>query len=473
MKHQQNNDNEVSAIAFMRSFDETMNLMESIGDNTAQEQHVLQESAVHMENYTNDDGIFEMESLLDVDVSDSEENQPRMYNSPTEELTDSDKQLIVDEFAEQLSNMHEEVIDFSDVGPIATVIQDKFGFKQNLDDFLTGLMTSAADKQDSQSFAHGKTIPGVAVADEANTVAPAEVGGPTDITPTQAGPQGTGVEVSVDPMMDPSMCTPVMDEIPLGEPTMDEIPLDEPVMDEMSVGDGLDEIDAGSDDSIEEIDSDDDSLEEIGSTEDEDEDEDEDDDSLGFQLEAIRVKHLGKTLVESIDDKLNAIRNNLLEATQSASTQNQNEFEKNADSAECTATDAADDMKKDGLDTPATEDQDGTAKMETIDMISPMLESIAAKYHANENNKVAKVQAKLEAIATESKLDAQLESIANGYHSGIKAQLEAVTAESKLDEKLSTLVESYHSQTKVTTVDTKSNIEARKQAKAKIEELSK
>ena len=115
MKHQQNNEKPVSAIAFMRSFDETMNIMESIGETTSTEQKALVENMTSMEPYTDDEGIFEMDSLLDVDVSDTEENQPRMYNSPVDDLTDGDKQLIVEEFAEQLSNMHEEVIDFSDV----------------------------------------------------------------------------------------------------------------------------------------------------------------------------------------------------------------------------------------------------------------------------------------------------------------------------------------------------------------------
>jgi hypothetical protein len=505
MKHQQNNDKEVSAIAFMRSFDETMNLMESIGDNTAKEQKVLQESAVHMENYTDDEGVFDMESLLDVDVSDTEENQPRMYNTPDEDLTDSDKQLIVDEFAEQLSNMHEEVIDFSDVGPIATVIQDKFGFKQNLDSFLTDLMTSAADKQDSQSFAHGKPIPGVAAEEE---------GGPSDIAPAQAGPtdvdaggvDALGMEAGMtadatDIAMDqevgldiePTLDEPVLDEVAPEAPVEEDVLSEEepeleviPAVDSEEVPEvdsevipavDSEEVPAVDSEEVPEVDTEETESDEVASDEEETEEDvgEEGEEDLEAQFESIRSKHIEATeaemLVESmleiatesskeesVDAQLEAIRTDLLE-NEYPSAQDQDAFEKSADAAESSAQKGAEDMKEEDL-SEETED------------ITPVLEAIATQYHSGEDAKVNAAKAKLEAIETEKKLDAQLESIAGNYHNGVKAKLEADEAEAKLDEKLSTLVESYHTSAK-SSDDSKANLEARKQAKAKLDELSK
>lgn len=504
MKHQQNNEKEVSAIAFMRSFDETMNLMESIGDNTAKEQQTLQENAVSMESYTDDEGVFEMDSLLDVDVADTEENQPRMYNAPIEDLTDSDKQLIVDEFANQLSKMHEEVIDFSDVGPIATVIQDKFGYKQNLEDFLTGLMTASADKQDSQAFAHGKPVPGVEASGE-------EVaGGPADIEPEQAGPVTGETEIMGDEaglvadandiaieQSEESM--PVMEEEPEVIPEMDELEtIEEPEEGETQAEQVVEEV-TGIDipNETEESESEEESEEE---SEDESEDEE-----LDVQLESIREKHLGKkdneamtegnygdeamtegdcgdeamtegedemsdsdvdALIEGefednteaeLDAQLEAIKSNLLEG-EYPSTQNQDDFEKKADDAESSAKDGAEDMiDESDCDEPNFDN-------ETPASVVPQLESIANDYHAKEDAKIAEAKAKLEAIESEKKLDAKLESIANGYHNAEKAKLESAEAEAKLDEKLNTLAESYHASTK---------IEARKEVKEQISKLSK
>lgn len=499
MKHQQNNDKEVSAIAFMRSFDETMNLMESIGDNTAKEQKVLQESAVHMENYTDDEGVFDMESLLDVDVSDTEENQPRLYNSPEEDLTDSDKQLIVDEFAEQLSNMHEEVIDFSDVGPIATVIQDKFGFKQNLDSFLTDLMTSAADKQDSQAFAHGKPIPGVVAAEEE--------GGPSDITPKQAAPYGVdaggisalGMEAGMtsyanDVAMeqeakDDSEHHSEHDSEHHSEHDSEHHSEEEPeaeteVVDEAECEDG--EVDCNKEETEE-------TEEDVGK---------EGEDDLEAQLESIRSKHIKPSetdvLVdslfelasncsreESIDIQLEAIRTSLVE-NEYPSTQDQNAFEKNADSAELSAQKCADEMKDEELCEASEKEElcESSEKEELCesyeeeelyeapDEVAPVLEAISKKYHSGENAKVNAAKAKLEAIKSEKKLDVQLESIAGNYHNGVKAKLDATKAEHKLNEKLSTLVESYHTSVK-SSDDSKANLDVRKKTKAKLEELSK
>lgn len=506
MKHQQNNEKEVSAIAFMRSFDETMNLMESIGDNTAKEQKTLQENAVSMESYTDDEGVFDMDSMLDVDVADTEENQPRMYNTPIDELTESDKQLIVDEFADQLSKMHEEVIDFSDVGPIATVIQDKFGYKQNLEDFLTGLMTSSADKQDSQAFAHGKPVPGVEASGE-------EVeGGPADIEPDQSGPVSTGAEAmeheaglvadanqiaidqsdDVEPVVDES--NDVVDEsneLDMGFDTMEE-PEEgeseaEQTIEEMTNMDipNEDESEDGviSDDAGEEKAEEAEAEEVEAEKAEEAEETDDDDDDLSAQLESIREKYIGKeeecvtegyseeamtesdedidALIEGefemdaeseLDAQLEAIKSSLIESDY-PSTQNNDEFEKNAEKAEGSAKKGAEEKIDEG----------DLEENKFVD-VTPQLESISNAYHAKEEAKIADAKAKLEAIEAEKKLDAHLESIASDYHNAEKAKVEAAEAEAKLDEKLTTLAESYHASTK---------IEERKEVKELISKLSK
>ena len=499
MKHQENK--ETSAIAFMRSFDETMNLLESIGDQTATEQQSIEKDNESMEDYTNDEGLFNMNSLLDVEVSDTEENQPRMYNTPNEDLTDSDKQLIVEEFADQLSKLHEEVIDFSDIGPIATVIQDKFGFKQNLEDFLSGLMTSAADKQDSQSFAHGKPIPGVAASDRP------EDGGPADIAPEQSGPEPTTPELEATPEVD-SVPVPVpevdsapealnteenlvsdaedivnieeadtMEGEPLREPEVDESEAEQVVEDTTGIEIPEADIVTDTEESASGLNSD--AIDEVDSnetTEDTDEeDTGEKSDSIEIQLESIKNKLLNDDSEKpSIETQLESIRKNLLESDY-PSTQNQDDFEKKASEAEDSAQKGAEDMKEDDENTevePQMEAEDSLEELQnaaleveesTEDDIMPQLEAISAKYHDNEN-------AKIENAKKEEAINTQLEAISSNYHATEKAKLEAEEAEQKLDEKLNTLVESYHKQSKA---KEQSNINARKDIKEKISNLNK
>ena len=70
----------MSALQFMREFENTQKIMESIADNTVIQHKALMEAAFAGEDYTDDDGVFDMNSMLDVDVSDKPENQPRYYN---------------------------------------------------------------------------------------------------------------------------------------------------------------------------------------------------------------------------------------------------------------------------------------------------------------------------------------------------------------------------------------------------------
>ena len=58
-----NNQKKMSAIQFMKSFEETQNIMESIADRTANEQKAMLESIIDEEDYTDDEGVFNMGAL--------------------------------------------------------------------------------------------------------------------------------------------------------------------------------------------------------------------------------------------------------------------------------------------------------------------------------------------------------------------------------------------------------------------------
>ena len=135
MKSKDNKEQQ-TAVEYIKSFDDTINIMESIGDTTSKEQEALIESR-NDKDYLNTDGVFKMESLMDVDIPmNAEENTPQLYNEPVEELLEEDKSIIADEFVNMVKNWQSEVIDFSDIGPVATVIQDKLGYRQNIEGFL-------------------------------------------------------------------------------------------------------------------------------------------------------------------------------------------------------------------------------------------------------------------------------------------------------------------------------------------------
>ena len=502
MKTNKKNTNMRTAVEFIRSYEETQNIMESIANDTAKEHMNLMESVIANEDYTDDNGVFDMGSMLDVSISDDESNQPRYYNSPVEELSDADKNLIIDEFTKMIKDDYKTVIDFSDIGPVATVIQDRFGFKQDIEGFLRDTVQKASDWQQSQKMA---VDPATGTAgQEIAGMATEEVGGPTDIEPDQEGITAGAPEMGIEePVMGaPEMGAPEMgmEEPVMGaeEVTVTEPVMEEPIEDEISldgVEDALGEIgaeageldtEAGEAGELETEAGEETSekMKEEGEEEDgeeeEEEEEEEETPSIDAQLEAIRAKIDGSaidTLVEAaadslseeakIDAQLEAIRSELTECDKTKAPLVEDVTDEEADEAAVAVADASSDKKAKELAMADIKKQlgDDIAELTALGEanaeanVIAQLEAISANYHKAEN-------AKVEAVEAEKKLDAQLEAIATGYKKGVTAKLEAAQKEAEVDAKLNSLVESYQD-------SQKANLDARKAAKEKIEKLSK
>lgn len=182
-----------TAVQFIRKMDNVTCMMEGIAQKTRETEDALYENV--------DPGVFDMNNLLDVNVQEIDD-QPMLSMNKPRELSDGDKAQIVDEFAEILKKMPGDVIDFSDIGPIGTVIQTKLGFAQTLDGFLKDLISGAADSQNSQTFAKGTPTPGIAAVNQASASgAPVEDKSPTDIAPTKENIiDAQGQDTPIDPM---------------------------------------------------------------------------------------------------------------------------------------------------------------------------------------------------------------------------------------------------------------------------------
>lgn len=243
-----------TAVQFLRKMDSMVNIMEGIAQKTRETENALLEEV--------GPDIFDMNSMLDVNVQD-EEDQPMLSINKPRELTDGDKAQIVEEFANVLKKMPGDVIDFSDIGPIGTVIQTKLGFAQTLDGFLKDLISGAADSQNSQSFAKGAEVAGVQDANQVSaTDTPVDDKAPTDIAPTKenivdapnadqgiADPMTTPMDAPIDPTLDlgatdPMAIDPMTTDpmVPDVDPTMD-APAVDPVTDDSDAL-GLDTDDA-------------------------------------------------------------------------------------------------------------------------------------------------------------------------------------------------------------------------------------
>jgi hypothetical protein len=338
MKSNKTEKQSMTAVQRMANFDATMSIMEGIGDKTYTEQKALTES---MDDYVDESGVFDMDDLLGVDYAT--ESQPQLYTTPQSELTDGDKSQIVEELAKLLSDMQGDVIDFSDIGPIATVIQTKLGYSQPLDGFIEDLISGATDKQDSQSFAKGEPVPGEVAAAEAPVVENVpEDKAPTDIAPTKAPID----EPVVEPVMDiePVVDAPIVEELPpvaeepiIEEPVVEEVPTDvedvvvdsledtaedvdlaEVVEDTEEVSAELEEVeevvedktnDAVAEDIKEEIEDVEDEVTDVedGIEDVIEEDDDKLDDDLDAQLEAIKSEYIaGKSNVETLVEEAQA-----------------------------------------------------------------------------------------------------------------------------------------------------------------------
>ena len=429
----------MSALQFMKEFENTQKIMESIADATANERKALMESAMLDQPSVDNNGVFDMNSLLDVEVSDKPENQPRYYNSPIEPLSDSDKALIVDEFAKKLSTLQKDVIDFSEVGPIATVIKDNFGFKQDVEKFLQDTIQKTANWMNEQNKSEAEPE-GVT----ANTD-----GGPTDIAPTTSGVDGGagiegGIEGGIPPLVEvPELTDTVADAeaiIP-PEPAMGDDGMDMGLDGAESIedlGDGTEGIEG--DEGLEAGIEGDDGFEAIeGDEGDEGDeviegDEGDDDDTEGIEGDEGTEPEIEDETSEEVEE-----------------TDDEEDEEKLLES-----------IKTDYLKSRQviTESINAVNKEKQL---TARLESISGAYHAREN-------AKIEAVKQEKQLKTQLESIANTYKAGVKAKFEAISKEKEIDNKLNQLLESHKQKT---SNDGKSNLTARLEAKEKIEKLTK
>ena len=362
-----------TAVEYLRSIDETINIMESIQDATAREQEDLISTRPDT-NYTDDEGVFNMDNLMDVDIEqNAEENTPQLYHAPVEELDDGDKSLITDEFVNMVKNWQDTVIDFSDIGPVATVIQNKLGYRQDIESFLKELINTAVEKQDSQSFAHGsQPVPGM----KGRTPATGEEGGPADIAPVTASPTDAAP-------MDAAAPTDTMDIDPAAE-----------LVPELGSNELNPELGA---DIAPEVDAD--VAPEAEETEETDSEDDEKD--IDSQLEAIREEYKGK----KIDAQLESIKNDLLKSTEA-------KVESKELKAEQVKQTTAAKLESIAANYHAKED----AKIEAVTKekkLEATLESIANDYHNGE-------KAKVEAVTKEQKLNATLESLVESYHKDAK-----------------------------------------------------
>ena len=451
MKTNKNTNKVMSALQFMKEFENTQKIMESIADATANERKALMESAMLGQPSVDNNGVFDMDSLLDVEVSDKPENQPRYYNSPIEPLSDSDKALIVDEFAKKLSTLQKDVIDFSEVGPIATVIKDNFGFKQDVEKFLQDTIQKTANwmKEQNKSEAEPEGV-------TANTD-----GGPTDIAPTTSGVDGGagiegGIEGGIPPLVEvPELTDTVADAEAIIPP--------EPAMGDDGMDMGLDGAEG---------------IEDLG------------DGTEGIEGdEGLEAGIEGDEAIEG-DDGFEAIEgDDGFEAIEGDEGDEAIEGDEGDDDGtegiegdEGTEPEIEDETSEEVEETDDEEDEEKLLESiktdylksrqvitESINVVNKekqltaRLESISGAYHAREN-------AKIEAVRQEKQLKVQLESIANTYKAGVKAKFEAVAKEKKIDNKLNQLLESHKQKT---SNDGKSNLTARLEAKEKIEKLTK
>ena len=438
MKTNKNTNKVMSALQFMKEFENTQKIMESIADATANERKALMESAMLGQPSVDNNGVFDMDSLLDVEVSDKPENQPRYYNSPIEPLSDSDKALIVDEFAKKLSTLQKDVIDFSEVGPIATVIKDNFGFKQDVEKFLQDTIQKTANwmKEQNKSEAEPEGV-------TANTD-----GGPTDIAPTTSGVDGgAGIEGGIPPLVEvPELTDTVADAEAIIPP--------EPAMGDDGMDMGLDGAEG---------------IEDLG------------DGTEGIEGdEGLEAGIEGDEAIEG-DDGFEAIEGD--EGDEAIEgDEGDDDGTEGIEGDEGTEPEIEDETSEEVEETDDEEDEEKLLESiktdylksrqvitESINVVNKekqltaRLESISGAYHAREN-------AKIEAVRQEKQLKVQLESIANTYKAGVKAKFEAVAKEKKIDNKLNQLLESHKQKT---SNDGKSNLTARLEAKEKIEKLTK
>ena len=183
-----------------------MAIVESIVNDTIGEQ-----KAVEAERQASYSPVDE-DSWTSVVVSDTDDKQPRLYTTPVEELTDEEKSLVISDFAQMIRDLHKETITLADITPIATIIKDNRGLKQNIEEFIKGAILQSAENQDSAKYARAGQSTGLNMAEgkpapteaDAKVPSPAAGAGAGALGAASIGaPEGMTVETPVPAEAEP------------------------------------------------------------------------------------------------------------------------------------------------------------------------------------------------------------------------------------------------------------------------------
>lgn len=522
-----NNENKkkMNAVQYMKHFEETKAMMEAIGDKVDSEQKALMEAAVPD---TNEKGIFEMGNLLDVNTIDTEANQPRIYNSPVQSLSDGDKSVVADDFAQMLMNMKADTVDLEQIGPMSTAIGMKHGIVTGVEDFIRELINTAVEKQDSQGIALGQDeVPGVEMANEEMN------GGMPEMM------SGMDVAVVTEPIMDVGMEPELSEVSALGDETASALEMPEESSSDLALPDAgtnmdlenpaapMDEVSPegvseelpldvpealGSEVTPEEVKSEKDDAAKAGELEDmakadgndeaaviagelkekesdeakdlesklngseekpeeSEESEEDEEPKLEAQLESIKEKFNSN---KEVTNKLQVIKENFLESqtpvieasTPVADVVN-SEMSQEPVVEQCVG----------GADTkPMVEEADTTSENDAPETEEAMVEnenlyeSAKAQLESIAAEYHAGENAKLEAEQRDRALDAKLESIVTGYHAVEAAKVEAVEKEVKVTAQLESIAAEYHDKTKKAKLE---SVQSRTKAAERIKDLIK
>lgn len=164
----------LSVMESIEQMQKDMAIVESIVNDTIGEQKEVE--AEREASYS----PVDEDSWTSVVVSDTEDKQPRLYTTPVEELTDAEKSMVISDFAQMIRDLHKETITLSDIGPIATVIKDNRGLKQNVEEFIKNAILQSAENQDNAKYARAGQSTGLNMVEgkPAPTEADAKVASP-------------------------------------------------------------------------------------------------------------------------------------------------------------------------------------------------------------------------------------------------------------------------------------------------------
>ncbi len=497
MKKKNNQRKSMDAIQYFNKMNETQNIMESIAAKTDSEQSALLENG-NPYGDTNDNGLFDMDRLLDVNLKDFNDT-PKVYNSPVPELTNGDKSLISDEFAKQLMNTKADTIDLEHIGPMSTAIAMKNGFLvTSVEDFIRQLIETSAEKQDSQSIALGlEEVPGVKeleMGNEPEMVEPPVVADVTLITPEMD--TVPAVEEMPAEMAAPE--APVVPELPLEEPAAAEPDL-EPEMDaapaadvdlekehadmaqkleDKAKADGDTEaaklagdLKEGELKEVEDLSGGEtpapaaEETEEVGLDLPEEMSDEEEDKKLESKLESIKASYKNKVILEAtekaLENKLETIKSKYLAESATPVAPVTTETPKVEEKAVEAVVEAAkvEEVKAVVEEVEMTVDDAGTttetSDEDLFETAQVQLESLLNDFLSNE-----------EAVEKETKLVTQLESIATGYKEEKKAEKEAADKDAKVVAQLESITENFKK-------NEAGKLDSKKKAKARLDELKK